>query len=355
MHLLTQILTGLTAATALLTVRLPPAPFNQQKVVDLDELICQLYDPETHRRAMDELATLEPSVVLPRLGQAIRTDAMLLSVDWLRGAAYSVLLRVDVERRGPTALYVLPDQVALILNGLEDKDRGVRSICLQAVAKFDNAYDAEVVQHVVPILDTEEPLQAAAAAGILGRLGLRAEVALPSLSRVLVDESPAAKERWERARLAEPTRQGDRDPEVLVRQAAASARIEISGLTTDLAIYPTLDALGRHAGVYALQGPIVQILSKEQPYPLPLAADELHAVLGFVGGAALDEQLPLTARRMALHQAGWIALSPLVPDVVALKAIEYVRALGDHSDDEPVKGLRPMERYYLDRWSLSGR
>lgn len=307
-------------------------------------LIEQLKTMDTHRQAAEDLRKVAVDDLVPALTRAIRSDTEFGAVDWLRGAAYAILLEVGSESEHGELRYGSTDQVAQILEGLSDPDVSIRGICLKATPRIDEAYAPEVVPRVIPMLNEEDPRMVSTAADVLAQMGSQAKSAMAALYDLLLAEKREERARWERVRAAQ-TKDGKRqDMEIKVRSMAAHARMRINGVHTDLGVYSRLDWRGQAAAISALRHPVLLAVTRSKPQ-VPIPMEDLRRIMAFLAGSLVHREIPVDSQLTALGLIAWIAGCPETDKALRKKGVEHLRAMDAHSSEQVrMSALRWLER-----------
>jgi hypothetical protein len=293
---------------------------------ELDTLFRDFKEPAHHVQAATRLKASAPEPLIPYLVEKIRSDKTLQTEEWLRAAAYRLLTELGGTGEGAGSPYSNQLQIHQVLEGLQEARPAIQGICLRAVERIPVEYATELVQQLVPLTDSQDPLVPIAAVDALGRLGPLAASALPALYPLLADESPARAEKRRQDALLHP----NTDFERLSRTTAAYARMSIGGLLVDIQLYPRLNMSGQAAVIEALKKQLLPSLQRGSSEPATLAA--LPQLLGYLAECAKAAALGSEPRATSIHLLGLEAQLASVPKAASTLAKEALLDLLDDPD-----------------------
>ncbi len=203
-------------------------------------------------RALSELA--DPAAAVAAIERALSADTAFES-GRPRQLAYEALCAISVEKGDGTKVIALPEQVALILQGVADEDAVIRGACVSAIRRIDQQQIGLAVPALRAALRDDSWTIVESAAEAFGVRKLVDMEAAARLRGLLFDPSHESRQMWQTSQRKWaniPTEFGD--PEVVFRSKMAAARISLGFLGDDLPGFATLDARGQRAaarGVFA--------------------------------------------------------------------------------------------------------
>lgn len=234
-------------------------------------------------------ASFPEEQVITALDDRIRNDPAFAPGERARRFAFETLLLVSEHDELGYRLYTDPRQIQLFIDALYLKEPGPISDILRVIYAVDDQFIDKVVPAIESLFDAQHYSVGPIVFQTLGQIGSPAQSSLPLLKRALVDpqavnprmtleqqeeeiekyiESLPAKAWREEYRkfLENPSADapwGLVTPEqsiIRFRSGAALARlrIDISLLSSDIALYQTLDPLGQQAGALALVGAAIK-------------------------------------------------------------------------------------------------
>jgi hypothetical protein len=167
--------------------------------------------------------------------------------------AYELLILQGEEGVDGALEYREPRQVALLIEGLRDEGRGTENRILSRIHLVDVAYVPEVLDALVPLLDSADHWIVFGALQAHVKLAAATPAAVESARRYLIDPATANPAMWEDLKLNGVDYLGQSSSKRL-RSAAASVLLLGEGLDMFLAGHPELDVEGRSVCARALLG-----------------------------------------------------------------------------------------------------